>query len=506
MSPSLPIFVRVQSGNATDAHGIWSLSLASTRPRASAFFVQSGSLPNNVIQSIGQAVSPFTFASALSSAQSPTIFTFEGGLLPPGLSWDPRTGTMTGAPTLTGSFAIKIVATDTRVPPSPASYSYSLTVLSAGDVLMTTDFAAPLSSAWLLRGAATAAADSDGPFLQLSAGTAGSSGSAEYRSAFNVSAGLDIRFVVAHYNGTGGDGLTLYLRDGNSTSTRVASSLGGGLSYAPQSQGLSVLSGLSDALLAVAASVDGSFAGDSNYGGADCGGDGTNALSTLPQSLVVRGGATNSDATAGFCRVGAAAMGNSYFSGAVLQNRSLRSRAIRVVLDAPSAAASRMLRVFVTDSGNFRLQRQIIAINVSSSPSLSALVAASSVYIGVAASGGSGTNSHSVCNVEVSKLSATSTSRDSRAAGTTWQADTFRTGWRNAAASVWRIGSVSSAAAVETNDVDGSYLQLTSTINSYAYMELQAPVPLSHGLDIRFVQAQVSVNERHESCIAVHGI
>lgn len=435
-----------------------------------------------------------TPVALLLNGVGPLTLSLLGTAVPPGLAIDLSSGILSGTPIAHGSYSFSLAYADTRVPaPNMSVTTFSLTVALSGQVVITTDFASPLVSACLLRGQAAAAADDLGSFLRLTDGTANGFGSAEYRAPLDATAGLDIRFVQAQYGGTGSEGLVVYLRDGSSMSTDMGST-GGGLGYAPDFGASPVQGGMPDALVAVALSASGSFSSDSRFSGEGCSSDGSVSANLLsgPGSVVVRGGPLDSNTSRGYCIVGSRSLGSIFLSDTNPASRSARSRAVRVLLDPPAAGSSRMLRVLMTPTGSFVGCTEVLAVNISASASLAGLAAASSVYLGVAAASGSGANAVTVTNLEVASID--SNTRASRAAGTTWYQDVFPTGWLTTSSIVWRTGG-SSAALAQSSDSEGSFLLLTTStsLNSQVgFMEMRSWLPLSHGIDIRFVQAQVS--------------
>jgi hypothetical protein len=84
----------------------------------------------------GTAISPVT-VNASDSSSTATLTYSDGGTLPPGLSIDPNTGTISGTPTTAGSYSVTITATDDAGYSSSASFTWtitnSVTVTSPGD-------------------------------------------------------------------------------------------------------------------------------------------------------------------------------------------------------------------------------------------------------------------------------------------------------------------------------------------------------------------------------------
>lgn len=491
----------LQSGNATDSHAIWALSISSTRPRGQLQAAVSTAVMNQLIQPLGKALpASVSLANALQFAVLPLMLTVAEAI-PPGLSCDLRTGRLKGIPTASGTYILTVNATDTRLAATFVTVQLALTILPSGNTLLTTEFFTPLGRPWLLRGQASAMSDASGSFLRLTDGTTNSYGSAEYRVPLSATTGLDIRFVQSQNGGDGGDGIVLYLRDGSSTLTDMSDSAAG-FGFTPDRRTSPITVGMPGALLAVGLSAGSYFAGSSALDGTGCGNDDRLVHAQLANSIVIRGGAVGGDSTAGYCRLGSATVAANFFTASTPQNRSLRSRAIRVLLDAPDSTMQ-MLRVYTTASAgsSFAGLLEVLAVNISSVPSLAALAAASSVYLGFAAIGGSGTNVHAVTNLEVADLGITG--RATASSGTTMSVPTFDIG-RVYGQDVEMFAYSSSYDFVTASyDNEGSFVKIgynTGSIGTTGWMELRQPLPLSHGLDVKFVMSQASNRSGHVLC------
>lgn len=84
--------------------------------------IQSTFLPN---ATRGKA---YSFAPVVFGGLSPLNFTLDSGTLPPGLTLDAGTGTISGIPTLVGNFTFDLRATDAGTPASTHVRSYTLSV------------------------------------------------------------------------------------------------------------------------------------------------------------------------------------------------------------------------------------------------------------------------------------------------------------------------------------------------------------------------------------------
>lgn len=502
----------LQGVTSSDNHAVASLTIGSMRPRGplsldlgSAASI-SDLLPRGYV---GVPYSPsFTLLAILRNIVAPYSLYSNIGL--PGVTVVSNTGKMFGTPSLHGTFSFNFSIYDKRLPYSLAEFPASITIAPVGSVILAADFAAPLASAWLLRGAAAASSDSFGSFLRLTDGAPASVGSAEYRVALPVADGLDIRFSQAHFDGAGGEGIAFYLRDGASTSTEMGTTGTGGLGFAPDMpasvndyNGYQAVpgdvdrGGMPDGLVAVGMSASGLFSSVIRDG-TGCGHYNEYYYSVVPNKLSLRGGSVGNTTTAGYCGTGSKAI--KFSSGSddsAAASRFNRTRSFRVMLGAVSDSNRRLI-VYATETGTFRDGTRYIDFYIDEYiathvPWLARLATATSVYLGFSAEAGSGNNKHAIFNLEVATLQATT--RSSRATGTTWVADNFTAA--QLASSVWRTSSSvsGSSGTVSTQaDSDGTYLRLTNGINVTATIELRSPVPLSHGLDVRFVQAQVGCN------------
>lgn len=484
----------------SDAHSITALTIGAMRIRTGvAFSIRS--IPRAVVGTTYPPVALPITANGVDPVKfyfgSPSV----GGGLPAGLSLDARTGVISGTPAAHGAYQFLPIVGDTRVPVPGGTTVVSFSIAMAGDVVMTTDFASPLSSQWLLQGATVAPlTDAFGSFLRLKDRQASTFGSAEYRQPFDLAAGLDIRFVASQFTGTGGDGIIMYLRDGSSSSTAMGATMGG-LGYAPDRSTDPPQGGMPDALVGIAMSVYGEITGFSRFGGPDCAYDGTTTSTLRNNYLAVRGGPLQGNTSAGYCREANIQPAANYFGYPPPMNvplnmsRSSAANGIRVILDPPSLGTARKLRVYTAATGIGQDYKQLFAVNISASPSLAALAAASSAYLGFAASSGPlGADTHAISNLEVATLSVGT--RRSIAAGTTWVSETFPAGWASQPQTLasWVI----TGAVVPSSDVEGTFLQLTNAAvtNTVAAIETVGAYNTSHGLDIRFVQAQVSPSRR----------
>lgn len=515
----------VQGASTSDFHSFAALTIGSMRPRGKLSIQLGGAsslselLPRGVV---GSSYPSFSVAALLQNVVNPLTFFLYSAGLPKGMRVDRTSGEISGTPSVHGTFAFTIGIYDLRLPRAVLQLSVKLTIAMAGDVLVTTDFASPLASGWLLRGSAAAATDEYGSFLRLTDGSAGSYGSAEYRIPLVSDEGLDIRFVQAHYDGAGGEGIAMYLRDGTSTSTDMGVVGIGALGYSPDMRAsldtyyqrqptAPDRGGMPGALLAVGMTASGLFTSEKAFNGPECDGFFTTFVTSVANSIAIRGGSVDGSNTTGYCYIKNGlpltfSPANAQM-GSAESSRFNRTRSIRITLSPIADGEWRALGIYVQDSGSFIGVQEMTYLSLGEYPSLAPLASASSVYLGFAAEGGSGSNKHAITKLEVATLAATT--RQSRAAGTTWVADNFPAQGQQqqgqqqgqqvasvpAAPAVWRTTSSDSSSiglVTSQSDAEGTFLRLTGNIDVSASIELLSPVPLSHGLDVRFVQAQVS--------------
>jgi outer membrane protein assembly factor BamB len=106
----------------------------STQDSATATFsITISGMPKITTTSLPAATmgSAYSTTVKVTAGHSPYLWSVASGSLPNGLILDLTTGTISGTPTVTGSFPVDIAVTDSSTPPFHASHVYTLTVGAA---------------------------------------------------------------------------------------------------------------------------------------------------------------------------------------------------------------------------------------------------------------------------------------------------------------------------------------------------------------------------------------
>ena len=250
------------------------------------------------------------------------------------------------------------------------------------NLIVAEDFSGPLSNQWVLTGSAQVTSGS----LQLTPAEDRKAGAAFYNVAQQTDGGIDATFVINQREGTGADGMTFFLKNGDNTST-VPGAAGSRLGFGA----VGSIPGISDALIGVGFDRFGGFIRASNRlqaGGFTCpdlGGFENQGENTgQPNNLTLRGPGNGLD---GYCKLAEGV----YDSGTVWQDTE---RTIRVRYDLTASPESNQIRIWVDDVAD------------TDSPVISAaapqeLRDAETFKFGFTAATGSRTNIHEVKSLRV---------------------------------------------------------------------------------------------------------
>lgn len=187
----------------------------------------------------------------------------------------------------------------------------------------------------------------------------------ESKTLFPSGTGLSIRFKYNFFDSVGvegvttgiGDGFTLYLRKGSSTSTAIGAG-GGAMGYAPNGG-----TGLVDGMVAVSFDAAGYFAHSvvNSANNAECP---PYTSVQVPNRVHVRGGMGSTSAK-GYCFLGSSTEGAISFTNGS-NTRMGRARSARVELDPQSAPSPRM-RVYYSGNAS-ALQSELKLVLESAAP------------------------------------------------------------------------------------------------------------------------------------------
>lgn len=207
----------------------------------------------------------------------------------------------------------------------------------------------------------------------------GTSGFTLYNSALPASAGLDITFTQYQWGGNGADGISLFLVDG-ATSLTAPGSPGGSLGYSSNPTSPGVTNGL----IGIGLDAFGNFSDPASSGTGCAAGTGPGSAGPGPSAntIAIRGPGT---AMAGYCWLGAS-------SPVTLRDtmRAASAATVRIVFD-PVAT-----RVTVFLNGT-----QVLQV-----PAPAALLSATTIKFGWAASTGGSNDNHEVCCLTVNQAPA----------------------------------------------------------------------------------------------------
>lgn len=210
-----------------------------------------------------------------------------------------------------------------------------------------------------------------------------------------TSGGLDVRFILAEWGGTGGtvdgaDGITFFIRKGSDPANSAGSS-GGALAYAPN-VGLSI-PGMPGGLIGVGFDMQGNYP-DYRVSGTGCTNEPGGNITNTPDNITIRG---PGQGTSGYCRLAYTTTGVSLGGGT--ESRAGRARSIRVTVD-PATAANPRVKVYYGGDGSG---------TVGASPKLDVAVPAEflaeeTFKFGFGAATGSITNNNEVWGLTVDSL------------------------------------------------------------------------------------------------------
>lgn len=231
--------------------------------------------------------------------------------------------------------------------------------------------------------------DADGHgVLRLTEDELSKKGGILFNSALPTSSGIGVHFYMAMYggngyDGTGADGMSFFVKNGNNDSADIGR-LGGDLGY----------TALPGALLGIGFDAYGNF---STFDGEGTGcSRGPRNPGFSPNSIVLRGGDTSvaQDGSAGYCYLDG--QSSIVFTG---ENRDAAAKEVFVTID-PATDPLPMITVYLGPVGN------LPTIPTLSAPVPPEYLAATSFRFGFTAGTGDGTNLHELWGLRVGSLDA----------------------------------------------------------------------------------------------------
>lgn len=224
-----------------------------------------------------------------------------------------------------------------------------------------------------------------------------------YNPTINSTNGLNIEFDFFAYNGTrangtGADGISFFILDGNVAAPTTAGAVGGSLGYAQQI--VDDLPGIAGGYIGVGFDEFGQFSNENRFGSADLerfgstpdtGPDGANPQ-RIPQSIAVRGATTGNIATSNPYLVGS--VSPIPISNAATADRNSARRRARVIL-TPTG----LLTIQISNDG-INFQTVINSFNIAATQG----VPPANIRFGFAASTGGETNIHEVRDLVITTI------------------------------------------------------------------------------------------------------
>jgi hypothetical protein len=227
--------------------------------------------------------------------------------------------------------------------------------------------------------------------LVLTTNGAGQTATMLYNSPLPSAAGLDISFYQSQWGGTGADGISFFVKDGNKDDLTTGSA-GGGLGY----------KGIPGALFGVGFDSFGNWLNISGSSDEAC-----PDPAVTPKSLAIRGPDTSDakDGSQGFCVLpggSAGSIGAEYF-GSGPDTRLDAARPVRVVVD-PTTDDAPQIRVYMWKSGDLFQDETTAPIQlVVDQPA--EYKDAEFIKFGFSASTGGANDNHAVWGLQIAPIS-----------------------------------------------------------------------------------------------------
>jgi uncharacterized repeat protein (TIGR02543 family) len=227
--------------------------------------------------------------------------------------------------------------------------------------------------------------------LILTTNGAGQTATMLYNSPLPSAAGLDISFYQAQWGGTGADGISFFVKDGNKDDLTTGLA-GGGLGY----------KGIPGALFGIGFDSFGNWLNISGSSDEAC-----PDPAVTPKSLAIRGPDTSDakDGSKGFCVLpggSAGSIGAEYF-GSGPDTRLDAARPVRVVVD-PTTDDAPQIRVYMWKSGDLFQDETTAPIQlVVDQPA--EYKDAEFIKFGFSASTGGANNNHAVWGLQIAPIS-----------------------------------------------------------------------------------------------------
>ncbi|HBE16129.1 MAG TPA: hypothetical protein DDW51_00580, partial [Cyanobacteria bacterium UBA11367] len=242
--------------------------------------------------------------------------------------------------------------------------------------------------------------------LRLTSNARNQSAFVFYNFPIPATNGLVIEFNYFSYGGTGADGLTFFLFDGNTISPNPGA-FGGSLGYAQRIDNVgNLIPGLTAGYLGVGLDEFGNFANDGEIRGTGCNPRspyGTTTAIRRRDAVTIRGSSlTAGNRTQGYCYLADSGPLSQGIDVPSATNRDSATRSVRIIL-TPDFKVS----VFIDFTGtrNFPAQPVLGPVDLTQAPGQRA--APPTFKFGYASSTGGSTNFHEVRNLLISTINPT---------------------------------------------------------------------------------------------------